>query len=149
MATRSRIAIETTDTSGNKVIKSIYCHFDGYPSGVGKTLMENYKAREKVEALISLGDISFIKEEVTPTGPHSFDYPQKGVTVAYHRDRGEKFKSPRINSSVREFFLSDIEEYGYLFSEEGEWLFKSTTTARSKDPMTLELHFSSQVNPLP
>ena len=70
MATRSRIAIETTDTSGNKVIKSIYCHFDGYPSGVGKTLMENYQAREKVEALISLGDISFIKEEVTPTGPH-------------------------------------------------------------------------------
>ena len=149
MATRSRIAIETTDASGNKVIKSIYCHFDGYFAGVGKTLMDNYQDREKVEALISLGDISFLREEIIPTGPHSFGYPQKGVTVAYHRDRGEKFKSPRINSSVREFFLSDIEEYGYLFSEEGEWLFKSTTTARSKDPMTLELHFSSQVNPLP
>jgi hypothetical protein len=144
MATRSRIAIETTDDSGNKVIKSIYCHFDGYASGVGKTLMDNYQDREKVESLISLGDISFLMEEITPTGPHSFNYPQKGVTVAYHRDRGEKFKSPRINSSVREFFLSDIEEYGYLFTEEGEWLFKSCTTARSQDPMTLESHFSLQ-----
>jgi len=144
MATRSRIAIETTDDSGNKVIKSIYCHFDGYASGVGKTLMDNYQDREKVEALISLGDISFLEEEITPTGPHSFDYPQKGVTVAYHRDRGEKLKSPRINSSVREFFLSDIEEYGYLFTEEGEWLFKSTHAPRRQDPMTLESHFSLQ-----
>jgi hypothetical protein len=142
MSTRSRIAIETTDDSGNKVIKSIYCHFDGYSSGVGKTLMDNYQDREKVETLISLGDISFLREEITPTGPHSFNYPQKGVTVAYHRDRGEKLKSPRINSSVREFFLSDIEEYGYLFTEEGEWLFKSA--ARNKDPMTLESHFSLQ-----
>ena len=141
MATRSRIAIETTDTSGNKVIKSIYCHFDGYPSGVGKTLMENYQAREKVEALISLGDISFIKEEVTPSGSHSFNSPQERVTVAYHRDRGEKFNPPRINASVSEFFSSDI-GYGYLFTEEGEWLGKES--GGSRDPMTLESHFSLQ-----
>jgi hypothetical protein len=142
MATRSRIAIETTDAFSNKVIKSIYCHFDGYPSGVGKTLMENYQDREKVEALISLGDISFLMEEIIPTGPHSFNSPQPGVTVAYHRDRGEDFRSPRINASVSEFFLSDIQEYGYLFTEEGEWLFKSA--ARNQDPMTLESHFSLQ-----
>jgi hypothetical protein len=142
MATRSRIAIETTDAFGNKVIKSIYCHFDGYPSGVGKTLMENYQDREKVESLISLGDISFLMEEIIPTGPHSFNSPQPGVTVAYHRDRGEDFRPPRINASVSEFFLSDIQEYGYLFTEEGEWLFKSSS--RSQDPMTLESHFSLQ-----
>jgi hypothetical protein len=142
MATRSRIAIETTDSFGNKVIKSIYCHFDGYPSGVGKTLMENYQDREKVESLISLGDISFLMEEIIPTGPHSFNSPQPGVTVAYHRDRGEFLHPPRVNSSVSEFFLSDIEEYGYLFTEEGEWLFKSA--ARNQDPMTLESHFSLQ-----
>ena len=144
MATRSRIGMEQEDGS----VKSIYCHFDGYPSHNGRILNESFKDHDKVKSLIDLGDISFLREEIEPTGPHSFNSPQKGVTVAYHRDRGEKFKSPRINSSVREFFLSDIEEYGYLFSEEGEWLFKSTTTARSKDPMTLELHFSSQVNPL-
>ena len=142
MATRSRIAIETTDAFGNKVIKSIYCHFDGYPSGVGKTLMENYQDREKVEALISLGDISFLMEEIIPTGPHSFNSPQPGVTVAYHRDRGEDFIFPKIDSSVSEFFRNGNESYSYLFTEEGEWLFKSS--AKSQDPMTLESHFSLQ-----
>jgi len=34
MATRSRIAIENQDGT----VTSIYCHFDGYLSGVGKLL---------------------------------------------------------------------------------------------------------------
>jgi hypothetical protein len=140
MATRSRIAIETTDDSGNKVIKSIYCHFDGYFSGVGKTLMDNYQDRVKVESLISLGDISFLGEEITPTGPHSFNSPQEGVTVAYHRDRGEKFNPPNINASVSEFFSSGDESFLYLFTEDGEWLAKES--GGSRDPMTLESHFS-------
>jgi hypothetical protein len=126
MATRSRIGIETTNASGNKVIKSIYCHFDGYPSGVGKMLMENYTDPKKVESLISLGDISFLQEEIVPTGPHSFASPQPGVTVAYHRDRGERFISPKIDSSVSEFFRNQDSSYSYLFTEEGEWLFKAS-----------------------
>ena len=104
--------------------------------------MENYQDPEKVEALISLGDISFIKEEVTPSGSHSFNSPQERVTVAYHRDRGEKFNPPRINSSVSEFFSSGNEPFLYLFTEEGEWLGKESSGSR--DPMTLESHFSLQ-----
>jgi hypothetical protein len=38
MSTRSRIAIENQNGS----VTSIYCHFDGYISGVGKTLKECY-----------------------------------------------------------------------------------------------------------
>jgi hypothetical protein len=34
MSTRSRIAIENQNGS----VTSVYCHFDGYISGVGKTL---------------------------------------------------------------------------------------------------------------
>jgi hypothetical protein len=52
MATRSRIAIETLDHRGEAIVKSIYCHNDGYPSDNGKILADNYQAREKVEALI-------------------------------------------------------------------------------------------------
>jgi len=44
------------------------------------------------------------------------------VTVAYHRDRGEDYCAPRIDAGVGAFFESDFEEYGYVFSEEGEWL---------------------------
>lgn len=123
MATRSRIAIETKDAQGNVMVKSIYCHWDGYPSNNGKILLESYQDREKVEKLIRLGDISSLHNEVEPSGPHSFNDPQPGVTVAYHRDRGEDLRRPHVNHSRDAFFRSDVEEYGYLFTLEGEWLF--------------------------
>jgi hypothetical protein len=125
MATRSRIGIETKDVRGNVIVKSIYCHWDGYPENNGRILLENYQDREKVEKLIALGSISSLHDEVEPSGPHSFDSPQPDVTVAYHRDRGEDFdfSSPQVNYSREAFVRSDVEEYGYLFTLEGEWLF--------------------------
>lgn len=141
MATRSRIAMECTDSSGNKIVKSIYCHFDGYPEGVGQKLQDHYLDREKVAALIELGAISFLEKEVAPTGPHSFDSPQPGVVVAYHRDRGEDPIDPRVDASVADFFDSDIEQYGYLFTEEGEWLVKG-----DGDPVPLPYVLSGTVD---
>jgi hypothetical protein len=123
MATRSRIGIETTDDLGNVIVKSIYCHWDGYPENNGRLLLENYTDREKVEKLIELGSISSLNDEVEPNGPHSFNSPQPGVTVAYHRDRGDDFQRPQVNYSREAFVRSDVEEYGYLFTLEGEWLF--------------------------
>ncbi len=141
MATRSRIGMECTDAFGNKFVKSIYCHFDGYPEGVGATLQEHYFDREKVAALIELGAISFLEKEVAPTGPHSFDSPQPGVVVAYHRDRGEDPIDPRVDGSVSYYFNnSDLEQYGYLFTEEGEWLVKG-----EGDPVPLPYVLSGTV----
>jgi hypothetical protein len=133
--------MECTDAFGNKFVKSIYCHFDGYPEGVGQKLQDHFLDREKVAALIELGAISFLEKEVAPTGPHSFDSPQPGVVVAYHRDRGEEYIAPRVNASVAEFFNSDIEQYGYLFTEEGEWLVKG-----EGDPVTLPYVLSGTVS---
>ena len=121
MATRSRIAIEKEDGT----VLSIYCHWDGYPSNNGKILQENYQDREKVEKLISLGDISSLAPEVDiPEGSnHSFDNRDWNIVTAYHRDRGEDLDQPRVNESQEGFVRSDVEEYGYLFSKEGKWLF--------------------------
>jgi hypothetical protein len=140
MATRSRIGMECTDAFGNKFVKSIYCHWDGYPEGVGATLQKHYLDREKVAALIELGAISSLEKEVAPTGPHSFDRPQPGVVVAYHRDRGEDPIDPRVDASVSDFFNSDIEQYGYLFTDEGEWLVKG-----DGDPVPLPYVLSGTV----
>ncbi len=122
MATRSRIGIEILDAHGEKTVRSIYCHWDGNPSHNGKILQENYLDRDKVMSLISLGDISSLGKEVDPTGPHTFEKPQKEVTVAYHRDRGEDFRVPHLHYTVSGFINGDIEEYGYLFTADGEWL---------------------------
>lgn len=122
MATRSRIAIENEDGS----VTSVYCHFDGYPSGVGQTLNDHYQDRTKVQSLIDLGDLSYVGERVAPDKgqTHSFGAGAEGVTMAYHRDRGEKF-SQQKHRDKEAFFKGDIEEYGYLFTKEGEWAVKS------------------------
>ena len=84
MSTRSRIGLMLEDGT----IKHSYCHFDGYPNGVGHTLVENYSEIEKVEELLSFGDMSFLSPKITPEGEHSFGNPEKNVTVFYGRDRG-------------------------------------------------------------
>jgi hypothetical protein len=106
MSTRSRIAIETE--SGT--VKSIYCHFDGYVSGVGKTLFNHYD-REKLEKLIELGDISSLGESTENT-------------VAYWRDRGEDFHSTdylNIEGLFENCFRSG-EEYTYYLNKDGVWM---------------------------
>jgi hypothetical protein len=120
MATRSRIAIE--DQTGK--VRSIYCHWDGYPSNNGRILLQHYKTQEKVEALIALGSLSSLNENVEiPEGTtHNFKTPAKGITVAYNRDRGETLNIEH-HDSVGDFISSDIEEYGYVFTAAGEWLF--------------------------
>lgn len=120
MSTRSRIGIENADGT----VSSIYCNSDGYPSGVGKVLSSYYTDREKVQALIELGDLSSLDERLTPTPgtPHSFDgLRESGVVVAYHRDRKDDLRSPRVDEGLTEFKDSDVEEYGYVFTLDGEW----------------------------
>ena len=121
MATRSRIGMEYTNKQGKKMVKSIYCHFDGYPEGVGQFLINHYD-REKTEDLIKLGDISFIRPSIKKPKGHSFETPVEGYTVAYHRDRGEAKTPARLDMGVAEFFRSDFEQFGYVLTEEGEWL---------------------------
>ena len=106
MSTRSRIAIENQDGT----VQSIYCHFDGYISGVGKTLFNHYD-REKLEKLIELGDISSLDESTEDT-------------VAYCRDRGEDFHSTgylNVEGLFENGFNSG-EEFMYCLSKNGVWL---------------------------
>lgn len=105
MATRSNIAIENQDGT----VSSIYCHFDGYVYGVGKTLFDSYQSREKLQEIINLGDISQLNK--TPES-----------SVAYHRDRGEDLQEPIQHKSVEEFFESFEQQYAYCLTKEGVYL---------------------------
>jgi hypothetical protein len=120
MATRSTIAIE--DQTGK--VRSIYCHWDGYPSHHGPILLVHYTTQEKVESLIALGSISSLAPETEiPEGvTHNFENPADGIVVAYHRDRDEDL-SINYHFNVDHFVKSDVQEYGYVFTAAGEWLF--------------------------
>lgn len=39
------------------MVKYIYCHFDGYPEGVGKCLRTNYIKPRKINTLFNKGDL--------------------------------------------------------------------------------------------
>lgn len=129
MATRSRIAVETTDNRGERVIKSVYCHNDGYVSHVGKRLMEmfpNGTDSKIVEHFIKEGD-------------------RTSVDLSYKAWRGEKCP-PLKHKSVPEFFEGDIEEYGYLYTAEGEWLVKKEGSRTETDPVPLAYVLSGTIN---
>jgi hypothetical protein len=120
MATRSRIGI--LDESGQ--VRSIYCHFDGYPKGVGAVLEAYYTDKERVEALLALGDISSLgcklsEEDACAVGDIACISPE--VTVAYHRDRGEQLNPCKVDLSLDSFKRSDFGDYAYVFTA-GEWL---------------------------
>ena len=137
MATRSRIGIENEDGT----VSSVYCHWDGYPSNNGRILVAHYTDREKVKELIALGAISALKENVSPPElpldiigirmlkefkvlpktTHTFDTPQEGITIAYHRDRGEELQEARVDESIEAYAKSDYEEFGYVFTKDNEW----------------------------
>ena len=118
MATRSRIGIENE----NGTITSIYCHFDGYPDGVGATLKEHYLSTQKVRMLLNLGDISILGEHVATMDEHTFDNPKEGVTVAYHRDRGEVKREARTDVSIEQFKNRLDEDYGYVYTKDEKWV---------------------------
>ena len=104
--------------------KVIYCHFDGYLSGVGATLHAHYDS-PKANHLVALGDISFLaKNVVIPDGiEHSFDKPAAGITVFYGRDRREddcEFETfcceAEFNMHITEF------EHSYIMHNE-QWYY--------------------------
>ena len=108
MATRSRIGIELSDGS----ILSVYHHWDGYPTWLGRILNTHYTTREKVEDLIDGGDMSSAwtncgwNNETRPQGP------------MYYSERGEDCP-PRLDKDMEEFF-SVGEEFSYIFRN-GNW----------------------------
>lgn len=117
MGTRSRIGYEKE----NGEVVSSYCHWDGYPSGNGSTLLQHYTTLEQVKALVDEGDMSQLNEKCDKPEGHSFESPVEGYTVYYGRDRGEKNVRPRTDSDA-DVFVGDSEEYGYLFRD-GKWLY--------------------------
>ena len=131
MSTRSRIGIENK----NGTITSIYCHHDGYLEGVGKILVNHYKAEEKIRKLMELGDISSLGTEPVEN-LRGWENPGFGTTdwmKAYkelrqenqcviYKTRGEDCPA-KTHKSIEEYQKYSRDcwgEYAYLFKD-GEW----------------------------
>ena len=102
MSTNSTIVEKTPEG-----YRAIYCHYDGYKSGVGSVLKNHYQDSQKVSNLIDLGSISVLKESCENT-------------IAYHRDRGEPLEPLKVYKSIAKIKEAFGNEYLYLFKD-GEW----------------------------
>jgi hypothetical protein len=129
MATRSTITMKLD----NGKYRSIYCHWDGYLSNNGRILLENYSNSEKVSSLLLLGSLSSLDNEVSiPEGSlHSYDNKEEGITVAYHRDRGEDWCYTSYQDYEK---ISDIDSefYHYLYLN-GKWYVKEEVVEEKLD----------------
>lgn len=115
MSTRSAIIRKTEDG-----YEGIYCHHDGYIEHVGKILYEDYQTKEKLDRLFALGDLSSLGERVEPIGKHTYTEPERGTTIAYHRDRGEDYNPPVQGKTVKEV-ENQIDHDGYVYVYDGFW----------------------------
>lgn len=107
MSTNSTIKILRKDGTQT----SIYCHSDGYIEHNGVILQQYFNTPEKVEELLALGDLSYLGTKLAPTtDTHSFETPERDVTIAYHRDRGEEF---RQSEGICEFNYVYVEAHCY------------------------------------
>ena len=118
MGTRSTIAIQNADGT----VTGIYCHWDGYLEHNGDILQKFYTTEEKVRALIALGDLSSLGEQIG--SKHDFNNAPDGECNAYGRDRGEKNVEAKTCASWAAMLEDFGQEYDYLFVPGKGWLVK-------------------------
>ena len=87
MSTRSNIAIELpADKDGNKKVKVIYVHSDGYPYGLGHMLVDNYYNRQLADELFKYGDASYIDETIDQCSFYGRDWDRDEEPAKVYRD---------------------------------------------------------------
>lgn len=146
MSTRSRIVMKM-----KKGYRSIYCHWNGYPSWNGRVLVEAYQNKEKIEQLLELGDLSIL--DVNIGKKHDFEERVRSKTakgraeawcLAYGRDRGESGVNQVHHESFKALagFLAESDaDYVYLWKE-NRWFFAEVAygkgiSARDLKPLTV------------
>ena len=104
MSTNASINVMGND--GN--IRSIYLHWDGYPSHALETLKEHYNSQEQAEKLIELGDCSSLADTLD------------GSTF-YHRDRNEDWDDvqPHTAKTLDDALSYNDQQYNYLYDGNG------------------------------
>lgn len=121
MSTRSRVGILYQDGS----VRSIYVHYDGYPSGVGQYLIDGWTDLDNIEALMEGGD----RPSVAPTSLITDTYRARGdeSTEALAHDTLAEFEA----DYARDLFI----EWTYLFVvDSGTWVTRASAWVRDGEP---------------
>ena len=135
MSTRSYIAIELP----NEKVKAIYVHSDGYPSGVGKMLVDYYNDYDTAIKLFDYGDCSSLGDTVENCSFYSRDW-----------NRGEENNTFTYTNEYcywNDFGGNIHIEYLYLFKN-GEWLVSEMYSNNVKDSNVIEDYYVLHTKPI-
>ena len=136
MSTRSVIGILQDD----KTVNSVYCHFDGYPEHTGYFLKKFFDTTEKVNNLISNGDISsLVSSQNWNREKHPMINNKQVLKTLYYVDRPEPWETikPQKHKDLLEFFKRDDgDEYKYLFLPSGNWNYRQNGVWKCYDTST-------------
>tara|TARA_B100000902_G_C27081237_1_gene799003 strand:- start:74 stop:766 length:693 start_codon:yes stop_codon:yes gene_type:complete len=111
MATRALIGFLDDD----KQLVGTYNHYDGYPDGLGKTLVKHFNDEDAAEKLAATGYISSID-------PDSGDIDSKYDQEPYYKvvDADDAYTAGSMIGDAVDYFGGD---YGYVWIKElGKWL---------------------------
>ena len=140
MSTNSAIAVMESG-----IIKAIYCHWDGYLEHNGRILQEHYN-EAKANELISLGDLSILKNNIGVKHAFSalnlpseqreaFEREHEDSCTFYGRDRNEIDCEHKTFTNLTDFInhFSSCEYYYVMI--DGVW--KYTTSVNELDLKSL------------
>ena len=139
MSTRSNIAIELPkDKDGNKKVKVIYVHSDGYPYGVGQCLVDHYNKRELAELLFNHGDASYLGDTLDECSFYGRDWDRDEEPAKTYRDEWMYMNS--MNGDIHI-------EYIYLFKD-NRWHVSTSKSLRPKDSYDGYVGYKSKFEPV-
>jgi hypothetical protein len=122
MGTRSFIAMELENGQG---YRTVYCHWDGYPSHNGRILHTHYSDPAKLTALLDLGSISSLGTDLGQKHDFNNRGDNPAQTTFYGRDRGENGTEavvyPGLNALI-DMVGDSWADYLYVYSN-GVWAF--------------------------
>ena len=174
MSTNSRIGILIPSKDPNSSIdtaqiRSIYCHWDGYPSHMGLTLHQNYGTVDLVNELLDKGDARLIElngesehymhsEGGHPADIHTLDYftnhfleqynyiamPQGGGLVEWVVCE----RSPRFNLVVNEILDLEPDYRPKLSTDELQILYMDRNRIESISPSVVGTIYQAAVQSL-
>jgi hypothetical protein len=112
MGTRSHIGKKLQDGT----IKYIYCHWDGYLGHNGVILKEYYTNEAKIDALLELGDLSSLGEEIGEQQDFNIISTHNDKwCLAYGRDRGNTNTQANIAQTLKDMIG---QSYNYVWDNE-------------------------------
>ena len=104
---------ETVNPGGKEALR-IYHHWDGYPTGVGETLVKHYNTYEKALNLVLGGDCSTINDRYIPYALRDCEDWESVKPTPIREDEGID------------------EEYDYMFKD-GQWYVRAIYGDELKD----------------